>query len=152
MPKGKGIRRNVDLAFDVYCETGGDVAATIRELASRHGLTVSRPTFYDWAKAHSFDARRVGVDARRQADREALLTARARMVRGLLDRMEQYEAYMASQGGKPDHMAQFAYNGIVGQLRLLVRKFEYEDVEETAPAEDVKVKARDILKEIYGIE
>ncbi len=161
--KGKAIRENVELAFDVYCETGGDKSRTVEILKKKHGLSISRKTLYNWIKAKRFDERRIEVDAQRQANRKAVVTAWVSAVHGLLKVMAMYDKYIDSPEffnakGRPDNNAVYAYSGVLGQLRLYLRKLEYIKGDES---EDESIRqiakgitdnmADDIRNKILGV-
>lgn len=155
--KGKAVRSNIENAFDVYCQEGGNAESARRRLEKEEGLKLTRKSFKKWMVDYNFESRRVEMDAKRQADKEATSTAWARSVKGLLNVMTGYENYMASDDflnsktGKPDDQSVYAYASVVGQLRLLLRKFDYLKEDESLPDENVKVKASEILRDYYGI-
>lgn len=153
---GKAIRENMEFSFKVYCEEGGNAESTRRRLEKEIGLKLTRKNFKKWIDDNNFDSRRIEIDALRQAGGKVIDTAWVRSVKGLLKLMDKYETYMHgdsffSAKGKPDNMAVFAYAGIVGQLRLLLRKFDYIKETEKLPDENVKAKTEEILRDIYGI-
>ena len=154
---GKATRDNRDQAFIVYCEEGGNAERTRRRLRTEMGLSLTRKSLSDWIVKYKFKPRRIEVDAKRQADKDAVDTAWTKAVGGFLRIMNQYEKYMDSpefinEKGKPDDNAVYAYANITGRLRLYLRKLDYIKEDEKMPDQDVKKKAAEILRDVYGIE
>ena len=152
---GKATRENREKAFIIYCEEGGNAERTRARLKSEMELSLTRKSFDDWIKKYKFKDRRIEVDAKRQAESGAISTAWAKAVSGFLKVMKKYEKYMESEDfirkGKPDHMAVFAYASVTGQLRMYLRKLDYIKEDENVPDQDVKKKASEILRDVYGI-
>ena len=61
------------LAFDCYCECGGNVEATLRKLKENE-YSLSKPSLYDWIDKFNFKERQAAADLKRQAARDASLT------------------------------------------------------------------------------
>ena len=153
---GKATRENRDQAFIVYCEEGGNAERTRRRLRSEMGLSLTRKSLNDWIVKYKFKPRRIEVDAKRQADKDAVDTAWTNAVGGYLRLMRQYENYFESpeflnEKGKPDDQAVYAYASITGHLRMYLRKLDYIKEDEKMPDQDVKKKAAEILRDVYGI-
>lgn len=154
MSQRKAITVNVELAFDVFCAEGGNMQATLRALKKDHGLNLTRDTLRDWKDKYRFEERKTQTDAQRQADAEALRTAKAQILKGLLESKKRYEKYFGdreAESKKPDHMAQFAYNGIISQVRMLIGRIDPEGV---IPVTDdpTSEEAMKILEEHYGVK
>ncbi|MBI5075621.1 MAG: hypothetical protein HZB62_10720 [Nitrospirae bacterium] len=110
--KGKSlIAENRELAFRIYCRCGGNVEMTLREMA-KEGLTLSKPTFYDWMEKFNFEERRTKVDAETQKAKDSQLSFDDKMLGALLKQKEKYETYFETLT-IPDHQAQYAYAGII---------------------------------------
>ena len=110
--KGKSlIAENRELAFRKYCECGGNVDMTLRELA-RDGFKLSKPTFYDWKEKFNFEERRGKVDVENQKASDFQISFDEKMMSALLKQKENYENYFETQA-TPDHQAQYAYAGII---------------------------------------
>jgi len=113
--KGKSlIAENRDLAFRVYCSQGGNVEATLRELA-KQGLSLSKPTFNDWREKFSFESRRRKIDVEKQKASDSQLSFEEKMMGALINQKEKYETYFETLT-TPDHQAQYAYAGIIKTL------------------------------------
>jgi hypothetical protein len=116
--KGKSYKaENRELAFRVYCECGGNVEMCLRELR-KQGLSLSKPTIYDWMKKYSFEERRAAVDAEKQKAADAAqMSFEEQMLADLIRQKEKYESYFGSLGvGNIDNQAQFAYAGIIVKI------------------------------------
>lgn len=109
--KGKAVRENTELAFDVYCEQGGNVPRTLIEL-ERRGLHLARSTFYDWMKEYRFEERRIEVEEKRQRLGDGNLSHEEQLMLKLEAQVEQYEKYFQTLQ-KPDNNATFAYTGLL---------------------------------------
>lgn len=110
--KGKSlIAENRELAFSKYCECGGNVEMTLRELA-RAGLKLGKPTFYDWIKKFNFEDRRSKIDIEKQKACDSQISFEEKMMGALIDQKEKYENYFKTLT-IPDHQAQYAYAGII---------------------------------------
>jgi hypothetical protein len=110
--KGKSlIAENRELSFKVYCQSGGNVELTLRELEKR-GLKLSKPTFYAWLEKYNFVERMRKIDSERQQAQDAEETFEESMMKALLDQKKAYEKYFLVIT-TPDHQAQYAYTGII---------------------------------------
>lgn len=110
--KGKSyIAENREMAFKVYCECGGNVEMTLREL-DKKDLTLSKPSFYDWMKKFNFEERRTKVDAETQMTQDCQVSFEEQMMNALLKQKRNYETYFDTLSS-PDHQAQYAYAGLI---------------------------------------
>lgn len=117
MSRGKATRENVELAFDIYCAKGGNVAQTMVEL-ERRGLRLSRPTLDSWVGKYDFERRRIQVEEERQRLADTQKTFEAQVLDSLIKRKEQYETYFeTSDKPAPDSYAMTAY---VALLKTIV--------------------------------
>lgn len=115
--KGKSYKaENRDLAFRIYCECGGNVEMCLRELR-KQGLSLSKPTIYEWIKKYNFEDRRTAVDAEKQKVSDIQMSFEDQMLSDLIKQKEKYEIYFDSLGKNTiDNQAQFAYAGIIGKI------------------------------------
>lgn len=115
MSRGKAIRENVELAFDIYCDQGGNKERTLVELEKR-GLSLTKKTLYRWIKRYRFEERRLEVDAERQRLQDSQMSFEEKMLKALTDQKEKYETYFTSSaepGKPPDTQAMHAYTNLV---------------------------------------
>ncbi len=113
--KGKSyIAKNRELAFRVYAEEGGNVEGTLRTLDKKHGLKLSKPTFYEWMKKFNFEERLKNLDAERQKTMDSQISFEEKMMNSLIERKEAYEEYF--KNNPMDHQAQYAYAGIIKSI------------------------------------
>ncbi len=110
--KGKSfIAENRELAFRKYCECGGNVEMTLREL-KKADLKLSKKTFYEWMKKFNFEERRSKVDIEKQKVNDSQISFEENMLSDLLKQKAKYETYFEGITGI-DNQAQFAYASIV---------------------------------------
>jgi hypothetical protein len=146
--KGKAVRENIDLAFDVYCAMGGIVEKALVEL-ERRGLRLAKSTFYDWMEKYDFERRRVQLEMERQEIRDSQLSFEESMLRDLLKQKKKYEQYFEGIQGV-DNQASFAYANIIKTVIELSRKIKPRG-EEKDP-EELRRMADEILEMEYGIK
>ncbi len=148
--KGKSfIAENRELAFRKYCECGGNVELTLREL-EKEGLKLSKKTFYEWMKKFNFEERRAKIDTERQKVNDSQISFEEKMLSDLLKQKEKYETYFDSIN-LIDNQAQFAYANIIKTIIDLSRKMKPKEKEIKDPAE-MKRLADEILENEYGIK
>lgn len=148
--KGKSyIAENRELAFRVYCEQGGNIEGTIRVLEKKHGLKLSKNTFYDWMEKYKFKERLKNIDAERQKTKDIQISFEERMMNDLLKQKEKYEAYFETLPGI-DNQAQFAYANIIKTIIELSRKLNPQ--KEVKDPDEMKRLADEILESEYGIK
>jgi len=127
--KGKSyIAENRELAFRIYCECGGNVEMTLRELEKKHDLKLSKPTFYEWMKKFNFEERLKKIDAEKQKAGDSQISFEEKMISSLMVQKEKYETYFETLT-IPDHQASYAYAGIVKSLldvRSRLKSFKTE--------------------------
>lgn len=152
--KGKSyIAENRELAFKTYCEEGGNVEGTLRILAKKHDLKLSKPTFYDWMKKYNFEDRRLKVDIERQKARDSQISFEDKMLNDLVRQKDKYEKYF-EQTENPDHQATYAYTGIIKMIIDVKKKLAVSDVVKKAETDKAMTK-EDLLKmikeDVYGL-
>ncbi len=147
--KGKSfLAENRQMAFDVYCELGGNVEGARREL-KRRGLSLSRATFDEWKDKGDFKGRMLKLDAERQKAADDRRTLEQRMVQKLVVQIDKYEAYLEGLApGTMDNQAVYAYTNLLKTIIGLSRKGEMRQV---SPA-DIQEEAEKILEAEYGIK
>lgn len=125
--KGKSlIAENRESACKKYCDCGGNVELTLREL-KKEGLSLSKPTFYNWMEKFNFEERRKKIDIEMQKVNDLNLSFEDSMLKSLLDRKTAYEAYFEKSAEPTDHQAQYAYAGIIKTiLDIKVRMGEFK--------------------------
>ena len=143
--KGKAVRENIDLAFDVYCTHGGNESRTLIEL-ERRGFRLQRATLRDWIKKYRFKERRAEVEAERQTAGDSQLSFEQKMLRKLIKQIEKYERYFETTD--IDNQAMYAYTNLLKTVVELSRKVK---AKETDP-EEFKKKAEEILESEFGIK
>ena len=145
--KGKAVRDNLDLAYDIYCDKGGNVSQTIIEL-ERRGLRLSRPTMDKWIADYRFKERFQDANAERQRAADNQLTFEQRMMSKLVSQIEKYEKYLEETTGV-DNQATYAYTNLLKVVVELSRKIK---VKENRDPEELRAAAAEILESEYGIK
>jgi hypothetical protein len=114
--KGKSFKtENRDLAFRKYCECGGNVEMTLRELG-KEGLKLSKPTFYEWMEKFNFEDRSTKIDAEKQKAADSQISFEETMLNALITRKDVYEKWFEENHANIDHQAQYAYAGIIKSI------------------------------------
>lgn len=112
--KGKAVRKNLELAYDVYCAQGGNKSATLKVLKKDHGLKLSRPTFDAWIKDYRFEARLLKAEAERQRMADTQLSFEEQMLKALVERKAEYDTYFqSSKAVVPETQMMYAYTNLV---------------------------------------
>ncbi len=145
--KGKAVRDNLDLAYDIYCDKGGNVSQTIIEL-ERRGLRLSRPTMDKWITDYRFKERFQDANAERQRAADNQLTFEQRMMSKLVSQIEKYEKYLDETTGV-DNQATYAYTNLLKVVVELSRKIK---VKENRDPDELRAAAAEILESEYGIK
>lgn len=110
--KGKGlIAKNRELAFKTYCECGGNIEQTIRELKKK-GLDVSKPTFYEWMKKLNFEERMKDIDAMKAQAEDIKANSKEKILVDLQRQKDRYDNYFAGIAPAIDNQAVFAYTNL----------------------------------------
>lgn len=147
--KGKSyIAENRERAFQVYCDEGGNVEATLRRLEKEHGLKLSKPTFYDWMKKYNFDDRRIKVDLEKQKVKDSQISFEEKIMLKLIAQIEKYEAYFENNA-TIDNQAVYAYTNLLKTIIELSRKRPQKEAKDPA---EMRRLAEEILESEYGIK
>ena len=154
--KGKSVfRESRELAFDAYCESGGNKAATLKKL-EKEGLKLSRPTLDDWIEKFHFVDRLKENDLARQKAVENQMSFEEKLMSRLIDQLEAYNEWFKT---KPDidnkyNQAVYAQANLIKVMIELSRRLKPTDKlpegQPKAGGLSDETLAR-IKEEIYGI-
>ncbi len=142
--KGKAVRENTRLAYDIYSEMGGNVAKTLRELGKR-GLKLSRPTLDEWIVKFNYKERLAKADKESREAQDCKLSLEQRVMKKLFKQIDKYEAYLDALDGV-DNQAVFAYMHLLKTVVEVSRKGKVN----TKDPVELKRLAEDARKE-YGL-
>ncbi|BCS55184.1 hypothetical protein [Geobacter sp. SVR] len=111
--KGKSYKvENRETAFTVWRECSGNIELTLRTLRDQHGLSLTKPTLYDWKEKFGWENRAARADAVSQEVADN--AADNLMLKALLDQKKKYEQYFETLGPTGiDTQATYAFNSLI---------------------------------------
>lgn len=109
-------------AYRAWRQCGQNVELTLRECA-KQGLTITKPTLYDWKTKYNWHDRAARTEAQEQKANNAVANGAGSAILDLEKLKSRYETYFDTLGaGAVDNQAMFAYTGIIKSITDLQQK------------------------------
>ncbi len=109
------MAENREVSYRIWCECGQNVELTIRTLKERIGLSLTKPTIYDWIEKFNWKDRAARKDEEAQrVQNAAAVTDEGRMIADLEKQKKKYDRFFETLGDAGiDNQAMYAYNNLV---------------------------------------
>lgn len=143
-------QRQREMAFRVWRESGQNIAETLRRLKDEHGLTVARPTLYDWMRKDDWKDRAARLNEQESTIRDDVEGGRENTLKGLLRVKKRYDEHFASTvNGVPDTNVTRAYASLCETIERIQKGLEARQAE---PEPGDHPDPAEVINRIIGME